>query len=45
MYRDTHPGDFKGGEKVVELVEALGAAKRDRLEFYLKSKLQVSSPK
>ena len=45
MYRDTHPEDFKGGGKIVELVEALGAAKRDRLEVYLKKKLQISSPK
>lgn len=45
MYRDTHPEDFKGGGKIVELVEALGAAKRDRLEVYLKKKLQISSTK
>lgn len=44
MIRKALPSDFKGGEKVVEFLEALGGLKKEKLELYLKSFCQVSSP-
>lgn len=44
MIRKTLPSDFKGGEKVVEFLEALGSVKKEKLDQYLKNFCQVSSP-
>ena len=45
MIRKALSSDFKGGDKIVEILEALGTAKEEKLELYLKKLHQVPSPK